>query len=227
MTSQADFVQPPRIAAWLVTLFTPAEETESILGDLLEEFSQLASKSGVAYARRWYRRQTLKTIAHLVVAGFRAAPWSTAAAVIAGLFLIRFGFGLYGQAVEAALDRFRVYEYISDLGSQQPSVNVAADYVSWINLCRLIGRVFVAALFGGLVALAARGREMTATIAIGLFLSALGVASCVMMLARAGDYEFLFPWVIPYVFGDSIPIVVGGAIMRTLRSGAAIRPSTT
>ena len=26
MTSQADFVQPPRIAIWLVNLFAPAEE---------------------------------------------------------------------------------------------------------------------------------------------------------------------------------------------------------
>jgi hypothetical protein len=53
MTFQAEFVQPPRIAVWLVNLFTPAEEAESILGDLLEEFSHLASKSGVAFARSW------------------------------------------------------------------------------------------------------------------------------------------------------------------------------
>jgi hypothetical protein len=51
MTSQAFFLQPPRIAVWLVSQFTPAEESESILGDLLEEISQLASKSGVAVAR--------------------------------------------------------------------------------------------------------------------------------------------------------------------------------
>jgi hypothetical protein len=35
------------------------------LGDLLEEYSYLAPKSGVTFARRWYRRQTVKTIAHL------------------------------------------------------------------------------------------------------------------------------------------------------------------
>jgi hypothetical protein len=51
MTSQADFLQPPRIAVWLVNLFTPAEQAESIPGDLLEEYSRLASKSGVAFAR--------------------------------------------------------------------------------------------------------------------------------------------------------------------------------
>ena len=40
MTSHADFVQPPRIASWLVNLFTPAEEAESILGDLLEDVGE-------------------------------------------------------------------------------------------------------------------------------------------------------------------------------------------
>ncbi len=45
MSPQADFVQPPRVAVWLVGLFAPAEESESITGDLVEEFSQLASRS--------------------------------------------------------------------------------------------------------------------------------------------------------------------------------------
>ena len=89
MTSQADFLQPPRIAVWLVNLFTlTAEEAESIPGDLLEEFSHLASKSGVAFARSWYWRQTVKTIAHLVGSGFRVAPWSTTAAVVGGFLLV-------------------------------------------------------------------------------------------------------------------------------------------
>jgi len=48
--TQASF-QPPRGAVWLIELFTPYEQAESIPGDLLEEFSDLASKSGVAYAR--------------------------------------------------------------------------------------------------------------------------------------------------------------------------------
>jgi hypothetical protein len=51
MTSQPHFVQPPRIAVWLISLFALAAEAESILGDLLEEFSVLASKSGMPSAR--------------------------------------------------------------------------------------------------------------------------------------------------------------------------------
>jgi hypothetical protein len=44
-------LQPSRVASWLIELFTPCEQTESISGDLLEEFSDLAPKSGGAYAR--------------------------------------------------------------------------------------------------------------------------------------------------------------------------------
>ncbi len=62
MTTQPHLVQPPRIAVWLLSLFALAEKAESILGDLLEEFSLLVSKSGTASARRRYWRQTIKTV---------------------------------------------------------------------------------------------------------------------------------------------------------------------
>src|SRR6266852_3876745 len=111
MTTPAYFVQPPRIAAWLVNLFTSAEEAESILGDLLEEFSQLKSKSGVVFARRWYWRQTVKTIAHLAGTGFRVAPWATTAAVVGGFLLLRFVSGLPEPAIFAVLRRYHVFEH--------------------------------------------------------------------------------------------------------------------
>jgi hypothetical protein len=224
MTSQADFVQPPRIAVWLVTLFTPAEEAEAIPGDLLEEFSLLASKSGVAFARRWYWRQTVKTIAHLAGSGFRLAPWPTAAAVVAGFLLMRFGFSLSGQAMAAVLDRYGVYEHLADLGRQQPSLDAGA-YMFWITDSMLIGRVLVATLVGGIVAVAAKGREMTATVTLGLFMSALNVVGALLNLAGTGDYGFL--WTLPWSFAISIATVVGGAMVRTRRSAAAPRPSAT
>ena len=226
MTSQDDAVQPPSLAVWLVTLFTPAQQTDSILGDLLEEFSELASKSGAALVRGWYWRQAVKTIAHLVVAGFRGAPWTTAAGVLGGLLLIRFGFMFYGQAMEAVLDRY-VYGYLSELGNQQPSRNVAADYMFWINRGWLVGRVLIATLIGAIVGMAAKGREMTVTVTLGLVMSALGVVLSLIAVARTGDYEFLFLWMLPTVFADSIPVVVGGAIARTCRSTATRRRSVT
>ena len=82
MTSQSQWIQPPRFAVWLLTLFALHDQAESILGDLLEEFTLLASSSGVSFARRWYWRQTLKTVLELAILGFRASPWLTGATVV-------------------------------------------------------------------------------------------------------------------------------------------------
>jgi hypothetical protein len=233
MTSQPGRARPPRLAVWLLTRFAPAQHAESILGDLHEEFSPLAAESGPALARSWYWRQTLKTIAHLVRAGFRAAPWSTAAAVAAGALLIRFGLMAYGQAMDAVLDRYRVYEYLSDLGRRQPSLNLAAVYLFWITRGMLLGRVVVEALAGGIVAAASKGREMTVALALALLLGALSIAGCLLMAATTADYRFLFwwaMWTLPAIFADSVAIVVGAAIVQTLRarrSAATTRPSAT
>lgn len=67
--------RPPRLAVWLIELFVPDEQASSVLGDLLEEFSDVATKSSVGNAQRWYWRQTLPTVLHLLGSGFRAAPW--------------------------------------------------------------------------------------------------------------------------------------------------------
>ena len=107
MTSRADIVEPPRMANWLVNLFAAGEEAKSLQGDMLEEFSHLASRSGVVFARSWYWRQTWKTIAHLVGTAFRVAPWLTAATVIGGFLLNRLVSGLPERAIFAALHNTR------------------------------------------------------------------------------------------------------------------------
>lgn len=66
---KAHIFRPPVIAVWLVGFFTPDKQTEAIQGDLVEEFSRLASASGVAAARRWYWRQSINTVAHLMGTG--------------------------------------------------------------------------------------------------------------------------------------------------------------
>src|SRR5687768_15483442 len=103
MSSRPDVIQPPRLAVWLITLFTPNGKAEFILGDLLEELSQLASKSGIACARRWYWRQTVKTIPHLVAAGFRTAPWTITAVVVGGFLLRWFVSRLFDPAIHGAI----------------------------------------------------------------------------------------------------------------------------
>jgi hypothetical protein len=208
MMSQTDFVQRPSIAVWLVHLFTSAEKGESILGDLIEECSHLASKSGVAVARRWYWRQTVKTVAHLAATGFRAAPWSTTAVVVVGFLLLRFVSGLPERAIFAVLERYRVFDY-----HFHTYVFFATDGIA-------IGSVITSILGGCTVALAAKGREMVATMMLSLALGVLAGVAIWVVLAWGRP---LFLWTLPWQFADWIAIVVGGAIVRTRRLAATTR----
>jgi hypothetical protein len=49
--------RPPLLAVWMVELFVPEEQASSVLGDLVEEFSDVAARSSVANAQRWYWRR--------------------------------------------------------------------------------------------------------------------------------------------------------------------------
>ena len=202
--TRASSVRPPRVAGWLLDLFTPYEQTESILGDLLEEFSDIASKSGVAYARRWYWRQSVRTILHLVRGGFRAMPWSIAGAVVGGVLLVRLGHAFAEEGIRTwneflshhvhHLSRFDLILYNSGL------------YV-W--------RLTVLLLIGCIIALACKGKEMLATITVSFFCSFQAVTSF---------WTFLHGWSPPllsvllaalYDFGGLFSIVIGGGMVRT------------
>jgi hypothetical protein len=204
MTSPADFLQPPRIAAWLINLFAPAEDSASIVGDLLEEFSRFASRSGVAFARRWYWRQTLKSIAHLFGCGFRAAPWSTAAAAAGGFLLLRFVSGLPDMLLSAITDRYLSFW----------STHFQA-YV-WVLRAMLMAHLIAITFVGAFVALLAKGREMVATMTLALALCGLiGVAVMWVGMHRPIDVA----WVL-LSCADPLVIVISGAIIRTCRAAA-------
>jgi hypothetical protein len=210
MTSQAFFLQPPPIAVWLLNQFTPAEETESILGDLLEEFSHLASKSGVGVARSWYWRQTVKTIVHLAVTGFRVAPWSTTAAILGGWLLLRVVSGLPDQVLSAVTNRYLAYW----------STHLKI-YMFWATDGMLIGHLIGSMLVGCLVAMAAKGREMVATTTLGLIQGAL-IGAALLWVAGHGPMDI--GWML-WSCARPFAIVVGGAVVRRRRSAATIPPS--
>ena len=200
--------QPPRIAVWLVNLFIPAKE-ESILGDLIEEYSNLASKSGFVFARRWYWRQAVKTIAHLGGNGFRGAPWSTTAAVIGGFVLHRFVSGLPDKILSAVTDTYLAFW----------STHFKA-YIWMLNgmpIEQLIGTMFV----GCVVAFAAKGREMIATMTLALvFCTLIGAAFVWVAMYRSVDVAWLL-----CSCADPVALVIGGAIVRTRRAAATIQAS--
>ena len=210
MTSHAGPLQPPRLATWLMNLFTSADE-ESIVGDLLEEFSDLASKSGLALARRWFWRQTAKTVAHLFGAGYRSAPWSTTAIILGGFLLLRLAHGLPDKLLMAVTDRYLMYWS-----------NHFQAYL-WVLKGLRIEYLIGSAVVGCIVALAAKGREMIATMTLGLVLCAMAVVATVWVVTTTGDDSYL--WNFPWHLSDSLVIVVGGAIVRARRSGATHRLS--
>jgi hypothetical protein len=210
MMSEPYSVEPPRIATWLVGLFTLGQEAESILGDLLEEFSYLASKSGTAFARRWYWRQALKTIAHLIPTAFSVAPWSTTAGVVGGFFARGLLARLPGRAIFAVIERYQVYQYHFK------------TYMFFASTGIDIGILITFLCVGCIVALVAKGTEMAAAMVLSLIFGAMAVVGSLYNVARTGNLESL--WWLTWYFADSLAIVIGAAIVRTRRSNATTLP---
>jgi hypothetical protein len=208
MMSPAYSVRPPRIAIWLVNLFTPtSEEAESILGDLQEEFLLLASKSGIPLARRWYWRQTVKTTASLFGAGCRDAPLIAAAAV-GGFLLLRFVTGVPDKLLSAVTDRYLAFW------------STHFEAYSWMLNGMGIAHLTAVTFAGCVVALVAKGREMVATITLALVISALLGFALIWGTHRPIDVT----WIL-WSCADPLAIVFAGAIVRTRRSNAKTLPS--
>lgn len=218
MMAQARFAHPPRIAIWLVDLFIPNEQAESIPGDMLEEFTALASSSGVAAARHWYWRQSVKTIAHLIGSEFRVAPLSIFGIILGGYLLLALGGSLPEQVIVAVLNlrRHHVNPYYT--WSQ------VRTYLFWFNGGILVGRILLSLVVGCLVATAAKSREMVATMTLVLVLCAMtGIG--LVWVARGNA---LIPWgMLPSYVASWFAIVIGGAIIRTCRSASTTPLSTT
>ncbi len=207
MMTPSDRVHPPRFAEWLVGLFTLPNNAESIPGDLLEEFSQIATEAGPVVAGRWYWRQVLKTVIHLAGAAFRSSPWSTSAAVVGGFLLRKLLGPVPEEAIFAVLRKYQIFD--SHFGVYLFFASTGID----------IGHVLVFLLVGCAVAMVARGREMAATTALALIFGAMVVFSSVVILARGGDPLL---WRLPWYFADSCAIVLGGVIVRSRRSAGTL-----
>jgi hypothetical protein len=220
MISEPSLVQPPLIAAWLVDLFALDQQAGSIAGDLQEEFSDLASKSGVVSARRWYWRQSAKTIAYLIGTGFRIAPWSIMGAALGGYLLLALGGSLPEQMIVGVihLRRHHVTPFYDDAH--------LAKYMLWLTTGILIGRLLFSLIIGCFVAAAAKGRELLATMTLGLVSLAMDVMTFWVLVARHQpvDPSFLRP-IMVHQFAGSCMIIIGGIIVRESRSALSRRCS--
>ena len=207
MSTHSGSVQPPPIAVWLVILFSSQDYRESILGDMLEEFSHIARHKGIIVARRWYWRQTATTIPHLFAIGFRGAPW-TIAAIIVGAFVFRWYVSVLtspsvNRAIDGALDKYQTL---------QPDGNA---YVFWVTSGMLIVRLLLNLLVGFLVAVAAKGREMPATFGLALLSAVLAIHATLSTVVQTGDYGVI--WTLVHTIAFSVSMLLAAAAVRYFR----------
>ncbi|MEM1097022.1 MAG: ABC transporter permease [Bacteroidota bacterium] len=57
---------PPSFGRWLFERLLPIDDQMAVLGDLHEEFHERAETHGVRQARRWYRRQVLRSLPRFI-----------------------------------------------------------------------------------------------------------------------------------------------------------------
>jgi hypothetical protein len=211
MNPEARPDRPPPVAFWFVSLVVSGPSAEALLGDLLEEFCDLSTRRGVAVARRWFWRQSLKTIPYCVAAAFRAAPAQIAGAVLLGLVLRRFVFSNPESVVVAILR------------TQTPYSNLHYGFYVWLITWGLeIVAVVEALLLGCAVAAFAKGREIVATLAMSAVSAVFFAVACLLLL-RHLTVNLAAPWPLLLLNLENwIAIVLGGVLVRKFRA----RPDT-
>jgi hypothetical protein len=208
VTNLPGSARPPRLAAWLVDLFASADHAESLLGDLSEEFSDITSKSGVVCARRWYWRQAATTIADLSGVGFRLAPWSLAGALLLGFALRWFGSSLPERII------------ITILRAQRPYSDLHYDLYVWLVTWGIpIAGVAEMTLIGCIVAAVAKGREILATVVLGMVSS---VTVGLLLFLQILELPLPIPWnfLLLRNFENWMGFVLGGILIRKIRSAS-------
>lgn len=152
--------QPPVIAVWLIDLFLPEEQKESVKGDLLEESSDLAMKLGESSARSWYWRQSVRTVARL---GVRGSPWLIALALLSGLF-----------ALMSFMDLFMGHKSLQLATDNHLEIRTIDRFISWL----VYGLAMLGTSSAGWVlAMIAKGKELISTILLALVLVLSAVAA--------------------------------------------------
>jgi hypothetical protein len=206
--------RPPRVAAWLARLFISSTHAESLQGDLQEEFCALAANSGVASARRWYWRQSIKTILFLLGTAFHFAASPIVSAVAGGMLLQWLGRSLPERLIVAILRQFPIYP------------NHWNAYVFWITDGILIGDLLESIFVGAIVAFAAKGKELAATMALSTVLFTLGTGSSLWLMASHSPGSFVLLQRIVDLCIHGIAIILGGIIIREFRSYRSHRLAT-
>jgi hypothetical protein len=214
--------RPPRVPSWLVGLVTPFDQAESILGDLQEEFTGITSRLGVARARRWYWRQSAKTIAHLIGNQFCISPWLIATTVFGGFVLHGVANKFTADAIVGLffLHRHHVTPYYT------PSELKA--HILWMEISLSIGTAVMSLFAGCVVAVAAKEKEVTATTTLGFLITLVEVGIAVSEAKHVNADAFALLRLYHYqaqLFVRALLIIISGIIVRETRSAMSRHPS--
>jgi len=205
MSTNGSQQRPPALAVWLVDLFSCGDNAEPITGDLLEEFSVIASGKGIGAARRWYWKQSLKTSVKLFGSAVRSAPWLITSSRPAPF------------SSRALRNRYRLAWFFGVLGHYP---DVYEDHMNFWSFCirygiPIVGWV-VAILLGCLIGVVAKYREIVATATFGVFRI---VGAPIPTIALFWTYRALFPHH-PVYWNTSY---IGVVVMRGLNFAEAYR----
>jgi hypothetical protein len=81
--------QPPRVPERLLDgLSGRTPFSEGVIGDLAEEFARRAARDSAGSARRWYYRESMRTIPHLLRDWIRNAGWRETADIAASVVVV-------------------------------------------------------------------------------------------------------------------------------------------
>jgi hypothetical protein len=194
--NQSNF-QPPALAIWLIDLLIPEVQKESVKGDLLEEFSDLATKCGESSARSWYWRHSTNTIARLM---FRT-PWLVAIAVFGAYFAVIAFVGFF------AVQRLNIGAYV-------PPTDVATDLLI-LSSAGTLGLLAASVI----VAMLAKGKEEIATALLTFTFLLVMVTADVIVHRHA--LLLAHP---TFLIVNSVLIAIVGVFVRKKRLKAERRP---
>jgi small-conductance mechanosensitive channel len=205
------------IASWLIGLFTSGAHEDAISGDLLEEFSDLASKSGLPYARRWYWRQSIKTVGNLMGTGLRTAPWLIASTVIGGYLMLQLalGFALPELLIDAVIE-LRWHHVVPYYTQREMDA-----YMFWFGTAVMIGYLLVPLFVGCIVATVAKAREIIATVTLSVFLFARTVVAWFNLARHRPE----LPQLPIMALVGILLVLIGGVMVREVRRVARGRRS--
>jgi len=208
-------IQPPRVAeAILESLGAVPAFRDAVIGDMSQEFSERALTGGERAARRWYWRETLWAVPHLIGNWLQHARLRDARRrlSVAGL----------AYALTAVLGMTVSFTLVAVAGVFH--LNVGA-LPAWVFLLLRVGSVWMLPVFAGWIAASLDDdAPMLAALAAGVLWAALLLATGVVVDLRATGH-LLGISVLARSIAMTLGILAaltGGAMRLRRRVGAAI-----